>query len=96
MSNHHEEQHIIGYGTHIMVWLALLILTGLTVTISGVNLRSFAIVAAIFVAAFKTTLVLNYFMHLKYEDALFKNMVFVAVFTLAIIIGLTFLDISFR
>ena len=87
---------IIGYGTYLMVWLALLILTGLTVTIAGLNLQNFSIVAAIFIAAFKTSLVLNYFMGLKYETPLFKNMVFVAVFTLAIIIGLTFVDISFR
>ncbi len=97
-NNKHPEEHhqLIGYGTYIMVWLALLILTGLTITVSGFNLKNFAIVAAIFIAGFKSMLVLNYFMHLKYETALFKYMVFVALFTLVIIIGLTFTDISFR
>jgi cytochrome c oxidase subunit 4 len=92
-----QEQHqLIGYGTYVMIWLALLLLTGLTVTVAGLNLKNVAIFAAILIAGFKSTLVMNYFMHLKYESPLFRNMVFVAVFTLAIIIGLTFIDISFR
>ncbi len=91
-----QEHQLISYGTYIMVWLALLMLTGLTVTAAGLNLKSFAIIAVIFIAGFKSVLVLNYFMHLKYESALFRNMVFMAVFTLVIIIGLTFTDISFR
>jgi cytochrome c oxidase subunit 4 len=94
--NKHEEHQLINYGTYIMVWLALLILTGLTVTVAGLNLKNFAIAVAILIAGFKSTLVLNYFMHLKFESALFKNMVFVTIFTLAIIIILTFTDILFR
>lgn len=96
MENSHEEHKLIGYGTYIMIWLALLMLTGLTITVAGLNLTDFAIVVAIFIAGFKSMLVLNYFMHLKYESSLFKNMVFLAIFTLVIIIGLTFTDISFR
>lgn len=96
MQNKHEGRNSISYGTYIMVWLALLMLTALTVTIAGLNLRNFAIVAVIFIAGFKSMLVLNYFMHLKYESTLFKNMVFIALFTLVIIISLTFTDISFR
>jgi len=96
MEHKHEDHPLIGYGTYIMVWLALLIMTGLTITVAGLNLKNFAIVAAIFIAGFKSILVLNYFMHLKYESALFKNMVYITIFTLVIIIGLTFTDISFR
>jgi len=97
MEKKHEQQHhLVSYGTYIMVWLALLILTGLTVTVAGLNLKNYAIIAAIFIAGFKSTLVLNYFMHLKFEAPLFRNMVYVAIFTLVIIIGLTFTDISFR
>ena len=97
MEKKHEQQHhLVSYGTYIMVWLALLILTGLTVTVAGLNLKNYAIMAAIFIAGFKSTLVLNYFMHLKFETPLFRNMVYVAIFTLVIIIGLTFTDISFR
>jgi len=96
MEHKHEEHQLISYGTYIMVWLALLILTGLTVTVAGLNLKNFAIVAAIFIAGFKSMLVLNYFMHLKFESALFRNMLYITLFTLVVIIGLTFTDISFR
>jgi cytochrome c oxidase subunit 4 len=96
MQNNQEKHQLVSYGTYVMIWSALLILTGLTITVSGLNLKNFAIIAAIFIAGFKSTLVLNYFMHLKYESSLFRYMVFLAVFTLVIIIGLTFTDISFR
>jgi cytochrome c oxidase subunit 4 len=91
-----QDHQLIGYGTYIMIWLALLILTGLTITVAGLNLRNFSIVMAIFIAAFKTTLVLNYFMHLKFEAPLFRRLVFMTIFIIAILIGLTFTDISFR
>lgn len=96
MEKKHEQHQLVSYGTYIMVWLALLILTGLTITVAGLNLKNYAIIAALFIAGFKSTLVLNYFMHLKFETPLFKNMVYVAIFTLVIIIGLTFTDIAFR
>ena len=44
----------------------------------------------------KAGLVFYYFMHLKYEGLLLKAMVFVALATLIVFIGLLFLDISFR
>jgi len=96
MSHKHESHSLVPYSTYIMVWLALLTLTGLTVTVAGLNFQDFAIITAIFIAAFKSVFVMNYFMHLKYESPLFRNMIYITVFTLAIIIGLTFTDISFR
>ena len=96
MEKPQEKYHLMGYGTYVMIWLALLLFTGLTVTVAGLNLKNVAIFAAILIAGFKSTLVMNYFMHLKYEAPLFRNMVYIAIFTLAIIIGLTFTDISFR
>jgi len=96
MEKSQEQHQLMGYGTYVMIWLALLLLTGLTVTVAGLNLKNIAIFIAILIAGFKSTLVMNYFMHLKYESPLFRNMVYIAVITLAIIIGLTFIDISFR
>ncbi|MFZ0391100.1 MAG: cytochrome C oxidase subunit IV family protein [Calditrichia bacterium] len=96
MEGKDHSYELVSYGTYIMIWLALLLLTGLTITVAGVNLKDFAIIAAIFIAAFKSSLVILYFMNLKNESPLFRNMVLVVIFTLAIIIGLTFIDISFR
>ncbi|HEY6011007.1 MAG TPA: hypothetical protein VIX18_06000 [Nitrospirota bacterium] len=37
-----------------------------------------------------------FFMHLKYEARLFKLLLLVPIVTLAVIIGLTFVDVGYR
>jgi len=94
---HKEHQHEpVGYGIYILVWLALLVFTGLTVAVAGIHLPNIAVLTALSIAAIKTVLVVVFFMHLKYEDRVFKIMLFVATVTLAVILALTFVDISFR
>jgi cytochrome c oxidase subunit 4 len=89
----HEE---VGYGIYILTWIALLVLTAITVTVAGMHLGSLSILVALAVAAVKATLVLSFFMHLRYERPLFRIMFLVVIITLAIFIGLTFLDPPFR
>jgi cytochrome c oxidase subunit 4 len=48
------------------------------------------------IASIKTLLVLNVFMHLKFEDRMFRIFVLVALATLLIFIVLTFFDYAFR
>lgn len=96
MKHNEESAHIVGYGTYILVWLGLLMLTGLTVAMAGFHLGAVSVFAVILVAATKSTLVLNYFMHLKYESPVFRIMVFVVLFIIAIFIGLLFVDVAFR
>jgi cytochrome c oxidase subunit 4 len=91
-----SSSHVVSYGTYVLIWLSLLILTVLTVTVAGIQLRGLAVVTALVIASTKTLLVLNFFMHLRYESWLLKIMVFAAVVTLAIFIGFTFFDVLFR
>jgi len=92
-----EKQHtIIPLGKYVLIWLALLVLTAATVTAAGLHFGQFTILAAIAIATIKGTLVLMYFMHLKYEDRVFIIMLMLALFTLAVIMVLTFIDVSFR
>ena len=85
------------YQTYILVWLGLVILTGITVSMAGMNLGLFSIVIVLAIAAIKSGLVLSYFMHLKYETGLlFKLMIPIVLAALTIFIGLTFSDIAFR
>ncbi|HPR64489.1 MAG TPA: cytochrome C oxidase subunit IV family protein [Thermoanaerobaculia bacterium] len=90
-----EKQETLSYGTYIMVWLALLVFTGLTVTAAGLHLGSVSIATAIAIAALKSTIVLFFFMHLKYDDPVFKVMLMVAILTLTVIMVLTFVDVLF-
>ncbi len=85
------------YQTYIFVWLGLVILTGITVSMAGMNLGRLSIGIVLAIAAIKSGLVLSYFMHLKYETGLlFKLMIPIVLAALTIFIGLTFTDIAFR
>jgi len=85
------------YQTYIFVWLGLVILTGVTVSMAGMNLGRLSIGIVLAIAAIKSGLVLSYFMHLKYETGLlFKLMIPIVLAALTIFIGLTFTDIAFR
>lgn len=88
----HEEHELIGYGTYISIWLALLILTSLTVAVAGFDLGAYTTFVAMLVAVVKTTLVLLYFMHLRYESKLFFGFILVTLVIMIIVVGFTFLD----
>lgn len=96
MSHHDSEQHIVGYGTYILVWFGLIVLTGLTVAVAGTNLGGFSVWTAVLIAAIKSTLVLLVFMHLKYERPLFRWMVLIVLVAITIFIVFTFFDVSYR
>ena len=85
------------YPRYIFIWLGLLVLTAITVTTASLSFGRVAIVVVLAIAAVKSTLVLLYFMHLRFEKRLlFKLLVPIAVATLAIFIGLTYTDILHR
>jgi len=90
------EHHIISYRTLTGIWLALLVLTGLTVGITRVELGGMKIVTALAIACVKAALVIAVFMHMKYEGRLLKGLLFLALLTLAIFIGITFFDVLYR
>ncbi len=92
-----EEHAAARARSYIFVWIGLLIFTALTVTMASLDLGAIAIVVVLAIAAFKSTLVLLYFMHLRYEKRLLiKLLVPIAICTLAIFIGLTYTDVLHR
>ena len=97
MKTGEEKFHKVDPRTYVLVWIGLFILTGVTVSLAGMNLRGLSILVPLLVAAMKSGLVLSYFMHLKYETGLlFKLMIPIVLATLTIFIGLTFSDVAFR
>ena len=86
----------IPYSKYLMVWFALVLGTGITIMVAGLQVGGWSVFAAIAIAAIKANLVLFYFMHLRYEAAIFKVALTVAMLTLAVIMALTFADVSFR
>ena len=91
-----EQHHIIGYRTLTGIWLLLLVLTGLTVGITRVELGGYKVVTALGIACIKAGLVIAVFMHMKYEGRLLRWLLFLALVTLAIFIGFTFFDVLYR
>jgi cytochrome c oxidase subunit 4 len=91
-----NEKHIVNTKTYMFVWAALLCLTGLTIKAAQMKIGEWSMVANIAIASTKASLVLWFFMHLKYEKRLFKLLIFVPLITISIIIGMTFFDIWYR
>ena len=91
-----EHAHIVPYKTFMIIWIALLILTGVTVWVAQYNLGPLNIWVALSIATLKSALVVAVFMHMKYENRLFKISLLAALAILAIFIGLTFFDVLYR
>jgi cytochrome c oxidase subunit 4 len=85
-----------GYGTLAAAWAGLLLLTALTVAVSRLDLGVYRVWAALAIAAAKGSLVVAVFMHMKYEGRLLKWCLLAALATLAVFIGITFLDVLYR
>ena len=94
----HEQSkpHIIGYGKLIAVWLALMVMLGLSVWVSRLDLGISRIWASLFIASAKAGLVIAFFMHMRYEANIIRWLLFAALVILAISIGFTFLDVLYR
>ena len=95
-SNHGEEHPLVPYGVFVKVWLALIVLTAITVAVSYADMRHVAVMTAILIATGKAMLVLLYFMHIRYDKLIFTLMILAVLVTYAIFIGLTFADYSYR
>ena len=87
----------VNYKTYVSIWAGLVFLTGITVSVAGMDLGRLSILIVLAIAAIKAGLVLSYFMHLKYETGLlFKLMIPIVLAVLTIFIGLSCTDIAFR
>jgi len=96
MDKHHSTiEHAHKYGIYILVWVALLILTGLTVTVAGINLGTLTVATALVIASVKSYLVLTVFMHLRLEMKAFRIFVIVALCFIIISFVLLFADYSY-
>ena len=84
--------HVLPKSTYCTIFSALMVLTAATVGVAFVNLGSFNFPVAIGIAITKATLVVLFFMHVKYSSRLTKMVVAVAVFFLLVLLGLTMTD----
>jgi cytochrome c oxidase subunit IV len=85
-------EHIVSPKIYIGIFLSLMVLTAATVAAAYVNLGAFNIVIALAIASLKATLVVLYFMHVRYSPKRTHMVIIAAVFWLAIMLALTLSD----
>lgn len=91
-----DKKHFFGYGTNILVWVGLVTLTSITIALAGLNLAGLTVVVALVIASIKSLMVVNYFMHIKFSNRVFKVFIIVCLVIFIVMIVLTFFDIIFR
>ena len=86
-------EHIVPVRIYLMIFAALLVGTGLTVFAAFVDFPwQFNTIVALTIAVAKATLVVLYFMHVRYSSRLVWLIVGAALFWMAIMCSLTFSD----
>lgn len=96
----HNEQgvHIVSYKEHFGTWLALIVLTVMTVTVSvyGAELYTLSVLTAMLIASTKALIVAFYFMHLKYDPKMYQIMIGIVLVLFAVFAVLTLADYMVR
>ena len=91
-----EKTHISSYLSNGIVLVALLILTTISVLVTGWHLGAFSVGVALIIASIKVRTVIFHFMHVKFEN-LFLKLMIVGVFAIyALVIIITFIDYYLR
>jgi cytochrome c oxidase subunit 4 len=81
--------HILPKRVYYTIFAILMFCTYLTVQIAFLDLGALNIVAALAIAVFKATLVILFFMHVKYSPKLTWAVVIGSIFWLGILLTLT-------
>jgi len=91
-----NENHISSDSLNWTVLVILLILTTISILAIKFHLGAFTVALALILASIKVSIVLTYFMHLKYENLLLRLMVGGVFLLFAVVIAITFIDYYFR
>ena len=81
--------HIVPVRTYYLIFLILMVCTAITVAVAFVDLGPLNAVVAMTIAVLKATLVVLFFMHVKYSTRLTWAVVLGSVFWLGILIVMT-------
>jgi cytochrome c oxidase subunit IV len=88
--------HVSPIKVYIGIFLTLMALTAITVFVAYINLGQLNKIVALGIASFKATLVVLYFMHVKYASRMTKLIVISGLFFLGILLTLTMTDYASR
>jgi cytochrome c oxidase subunit 4 len=88
--------HVVPVRIYLLVFCSLLVLTATTVGVAFVDLGVFNNVVALGIAGLKATLVILFFMHVRYSSRLTALVLVSGVLWLGIFVGLTLVDYATR
>mgnify|MGYP001583646683 FL=1 len=91
-----NENHVSSDSLNWTVLVILLILTTISILAIKIHLGAYTVALALILASIKVTIVLTYFMHLKFENFLLRMMVGGVFLLFAVVIAITFIDYYFR
>ncbi len=94
-SEMHHEAHS-GPGKYVLVWVALMVLTVVTVITGRMHLPTFGLLLALVIASVKGLLVALYFMHLAEHQGANRLVIAVSVMFVALLIGFSLMDTATR
>ena len=89
-------QHVVPKKTYFLVFAVLIILTVVTATVATIDLGPLNIVLALLIAMCKASLVVLFFMHLRWSTRLVHIVAVASLVWLAILIALTLSDYRTR
>lgn len=91
-----DKSHIIPYRTFLIVLAALIVLALTSVALTQIYLGTLTVALALIIAVIKSSLVLRYFMHLKFESRMFTIGITAVALLIGSVIIITFLDYLYR
>ena len=91
-----ENQHIVSFKTYFIILLILLSFTFMSIGITHIDLGGFAVAGALLFSVLKTSLIVYYFMHLKFENKIYALFGGIVLFLFMVVIIITFLDYMFE
>ena len=92
----HSSDHVVSVKLYVAIFAILIVLTAFTVWVAFIDLGLLNTFVALAVAVTKATLVILFFMHVKYSSKLTWLVVASGFFFLAIMLALTMSDIVSR
>jgi cytochrome c oxidase subunit 4 len=96
MKAHAEGDHVVSVTLYLAIFAALMVLTAITVAVAFVDLGALNTTVALAVAVVKATLVILFFMHVKYSSRLTWLVVASGFFFLLVMVAFTMSDFVSR
>ena len=92
----HGEHHIVPKRVYFLVFITLIVMTWVTAIVSTIDLGRLNVYVALSIAIFKASLVILFFMHVKYGTKLTKMIVLAGLYWLLLVLFIAMLDLWTR